>query len=70
MVRLLQGSPDVLGLFRKNPFPNAPPKYVRELFEYSFTDFAIRHATGNWWEREPQGLYFPPISLDDVTQRR
>jgi predicted DCC family thiol-disulfide oxidoreductase YuxK len=71
MVRLLQGSPDALGLLRKNPFPNAPPKYVRaELFDYSFTNFAARRATGNWWTREPHGLYFPQISLEDVRPRQ
>jgi len=71
MVRLLQGSPDVLDLFQKNPFPSAPPKYVRaQLFQYSFTDFATRRATGDWWKREPQGSYFPTISLDDVAPRR
>jgi len=67
MVRLLQDSPDVLGLLKTNPFPNAPPRYVRaELFEYSFTNFATRRATGDWWSRQPQGLYFPQISLDDL----
>ncbi len=67
MVRLLQGSPDVLGLLSGNPFRAAPPKYVRaELFDYSFTDFAERRATGNWWKRTPRGLYFPAISLADV----
>jgi hypothetical protein len=71
MVRLLQGSPDVTGLLRKNPFPNAPPEYVRaELFDYSFTNFAARRATGDWWSREPRGLYFPRISLRDVTVRQ
>lgn len=70
MVRLLQGSPAVTGLLAKNPFPNAPPKYVRaELFDYRFTDFAQRRATGNWWTRTPHGLYFPAISLEDVTPR-
>lgn len=67
MVRLLQGSPEVLGLLARNPFPSAPPKYVRALlYDYSFTDFATRRATGNWWQREPRGFYFPQISLDDV----
>src|SRR3984957_15724019 len=67
MVRLLQGSPDVLRMLKKNPFPDAPPKYVRaELFDYSFTNFATRRATGDWWARLPRGLYFPQISLQDV----
>jgi lipase maturation factor 1 len=71
MVRLLQGSPDVLELFKTNPFPGGSPKYVRaELFDYSFTDFASRRATGNWWTRQAHGLYFPQISLEDVTPRQ
>jgi lipase maturation factor 1 len=70
MVRLLQGSPAVVGLLANNPFPAAPPKYVRaELFDYLFTDFATRRATGQWWARQPHGLYFPRISLDDVKLR-
>lgn len=71
MVRLLQGSPDVLGLLKKNPFPSAAPKYVRaELFDYSFTDFEMRRETGDWWVRKPQGLYFPQISLEDIRPRQ
>ncbi len=67
MLRVLQGSPEVLGLLKKNPFPGAPPKYVRaELFDYSFTNFAERRATGDWWTRKPEGLYFPQISLEDL----
>jgi lipase maturation factor 1 len=70
MVRLLQGSPAVVGLLARDPFPEAPPKYVRaELFHYSFTDFATRRATGQWWARQPRGLYFPRISLEDVKLR-
>jgi len=64
----LQGSPAVTGLLATNPFPNAPPKYVRaELFDYGFTNFAQRRATGDWWRRTAHGLYFPAISLQDVT---
>jgi predicted DCC family thiol-disulfide oxidoreductase YuxK len=70
MLRLLQGSPAVTDLLARNPFPEAPPKYVRaELFDYSFTDFAARRATGQWWARQPRGLYFPRISLDDLKLR-
>jgi lipase maturation factor 1 len=70
MVRLLQESPAVVGLLGANPFPDAPPKYVRaELFDYSFTDFATRRATGQWWVRKPRGLYFPRISLEDLKPR-
>ena len=67
MVQLLQGSPDVTGLLAKNPFAAGAPKYVRaELFLYSFTNWEERRATGQWWKREPRGLYLPAISLADV----
>ena len=64
LVRLLQGSKDVLVLLEKNPFPQAPPRYVRAvLYEYHFTDAAARRKDGAWWRREMKGLYCPPISL-------
>ena len=69
MVRLLQASPDVLELLEHDPFGGKPPKYVRALVDrYHFTDFAERRAIGDWWKREPHGLYFPQISLEDLRQ--
>ncbi|MDA2922186.1 lipase maturation factor family protein [Patescibacteria group bacterium AH-259-L07] len=68
--RLLQGSPDVLKLLEYNPFPNAPPRFIRALiYEYGFTDLITKQATDAWWKRELQGQYFPTISLypDDQT---
>jgi lipase maturation factor 1 len=63
-VRLLQGSPQVLALLEKNPFPNAPPKYIRAVvYEYHFTDAATRKKTGEWWRRVPVGIYLPAVSL-------
>lgn len=64
MLRLLQGSPQVLGLLGRNPFPAAPPRYVRAVaYEYTFTDFDQRKMTGDWWNREYEGLYFPVAAL-------
>jgi hypothetical protein len=63
-VRLLQGSPEVLALLERNPFPNAPPRYIRAVtYDYHFTDFATRRKTGAWWRRERTGDYLPAISL-------
>lgn len=63
-IRLLQGSPDVLALMEKNPFPDEPPRYIRaELYDYHFTDFEERRTTGAWWKREFIGEYLPPVSL-------
>jgi predicted DCC family thiol-disulfide oxidoreductase YuxK len=62
--RLLQGSPDVLALLAKNPFPGKPPRYIRaEFYDYRFTSAAERRATGAWWKREFIGEYLPPLSL-------
>jgi hypothetical protein len=65
LVRLLQGSPDVLALLAKDPFDGTPPRFVRaELYDYRFTNWATRRASGGaWWRRERLGVYFPPASL-------
>ncbi len=63
LVRLLQGSPDVLALLEKNPFPGDPPRYVRAvLYDYHFTRWSDH--TSAWWKRSQKGLYCPPISLN------
>lgn len=63
-VRLLEGSPSVLHLIGKNPFPDEPPKYIRaSVYLYSFTNFAERKDTNRWWKREYRGPYIPTLSL-------
>jgi hypothetical protein len=62
--RLLLNSPAVLSLFRSNPFPQLPPRYVRAiLWQYWFTSTDEKRRTGNWWRRESLGLYAPEITL-------
>jgi hypothetical protein len=62
--RLLEGSPEVLALLERNPFPNAPPKYIRaSLYDYHFTNRATRRVNGTWWRREFKGAYCPTMSL-------
>ena len=64
--RLLQGTPEVLELLAKNPFPDHPPRLIRAvLYNYRFTDWATRREQGAWWRRERLGLYCPPLSLRD-----
>ena len=56
--RLLENSPSVLALFKRNPFPDAPPTQVRTvLWQYWFTDRATRRATGQWWRRREVGPF-------------
>lgn len=63
-VRLLQGSRPVLALFAGNPFPDRPPQQIRAvLYDYRFTDLAVRKATGRWWDRTPVDFYVAPMSL-------
>jgi hypothetical protein len=64
LIRLLEGSPEVLGLFARNPFPERPPRYVRAvLYDYKMTDLDTHRRTGEWWRRERLGLYVPPVAL-------
>jgi predicted DCC family thiol-disulfide oxidoreductase YuxK len=65
--RLLEGSPEVLGLLRDDPFPGHPPKYVRALlYRYHFSTPEQRARTGEWWTREPAGEFCPAITVDDL----
>jgi hypothetical protein len=61
--RLLSNDADVLALFKNNPFPQAPPKYVRAvLWQYWFTSMDDKRRTGNWWRRQWLGVYAPVLT--------
>ncbi len=61
-LRLLQGDPEVLALFRSDPFAGSPPLEVRAvLWQYWFTSLPQKRATGDWWRRELLGLYAPVL---------
>lgn len=67
--RLLEGSPDVLALMGRNPFPGQPPKYVRLVyFRYFFSSPEARAANGVWWSREARGNLTEPVSLPPADQ--
>lgn len=64
--KLLEGSPDVLRLFRSDPFHGKPPRFVRTvLWEYWFTTPAEKRRTGAWWVREEKGEYAPELEMRD-----
>jgi hypothetical protein len=64
MARILQGSPEPLALLGSNPFPDAPPKFVRaQLYDYRFTTWGSR----DWWTRRYLGPYVPPVALQDLS---
>ncbi|MFL6245346.1 MAG: lipase maturation factor family protein [Thermoanaerobaculia bacterium] len=61
--RLLADDPDVLRLFRRNPFGATPPMAVRAvIWQYWFTTREERARTGAWWNRRYLGEYAPAQS--------
>ena len=61
--RLLENSPEVTALLGINPFPHKPPLYVRALlYDYRYSSPQEKEATGAWWVRTPEGIYYPAIS--------
>jgi hypothetical protein len=63
--RLLENDPDVLALFRGNPFPQEPPHYLRAvLWQYWFTSIEEKRRSGNWWRRQLLGLYAPELTRE------
>jgi len=71
VAKLLQNDKPVLSLLQSNPFPGAPPKFVRaELWEYHFASPETHEKTGVWWVRKDEGLWFPPVSLQTPGFRR
>jgi hypothetical protein len=56
----------VAALLEKNPFPDRPPRFLRaEFYDYRFTTWGEKRATGAWWHRERIGEYMPAISLQE-----
>jgi hypothetical protein len=64
--RLLQGSPEVLGLLQTNPFPSAPPRYIRSvLYQYRFSEWSDWKTKNAFWSREKIGAFCPVLALQD-----
>ncbi|QLL07944.1 lipase maturation factor family protein [Mycobacterium vicinigordonae] len=62
--RLLRNDATTLTLLRHNPFPTAPPRFVRaQLYKYRFTTAAELRRDHAWWHRTLIGSYVPPRSL-------
>ncbi len=62
--RLLDGDRDTLRLMGHNPFPDAPPAYVRaRLYRYRFTTWHELRATGAWWHRSHVREFLRPTRL-------
>lgn len=63
--RLLDGSAEVMSLFRRDPFAGYPPAMIRSVrWQYWFTDEATKRRTGAWWRREFLGDFAGVVSRD------
>jgi len=61
--RLLEDSPPVTALLKTNPFPDAPPRYIRaQLYDYDFTSRSEHRSTGRWWKRRYLRPFCPALS--------
>lgn len=68
--RILEGSPPVLDLLGKNPFPDKPPRFLRALrHDYHFTTPEERRSSNNWWKRTLKGPYVAPVTLESFRPR-
>ena len=60
LARVLEGEESVLGLLEENPFPAAPPRYLRTPFlRYTFAP----PGEPAWWHTEPRGEFCPVVEL-------
>jgi hypothetical protein len=67
--KLLHDDPGLLSLVERNPFPDAPPHWIRaELYRYRFAHGG--EAGGAWWTRERVGPWLRPVSADDPSLLR
>jgi hypothetical protein len=65
--KLLHNDPGTLSLLANNPFPDAPPRYIRaRLYRYQFAPIGDK----TWWRREPIREWLPAISTDNEQFRR
>jgi hypothetical protein len=65
--RLLHNDEATLSLLAGNPFPEAPPHYIRaRLYRYRFAP----PGDATWWKRESIGEWLPALSTNDEQFRR
>jgi hypothetical protein len=66
--KLLHNDRGALSLLANDPFPDAPPRWIRaRLYRYRFVPGG---RDGAWWDRTLLGDWLPPLSADDPRLRR
>jgi hypothetical protein len=67
--QLLAGEPSPKRLLASDPFPGAPPRWIRaDIWRYAFTR-SRADPGGAWWTRERVGVFLRPVSLRDPALR-
>ncbi len=62
--KLLHNDRRITGLFKNNPFPDKPPRYIRAvLYRYWFEKPG--NAEHRWWNRERISIWLPAMSVHD-----
>jgi hypothetical protein len=65
MMKLLENDNELIKLFRKNPFQDRPPKFVRaKFYQYNFNSNDEKKETGNIWKRTYLGEFCPALSSE------
>jgi lipase maturation factor 1 len=67
--RLLEAEPCLMRLMGDNPFPDAPPKWMRvSLYGMTPTHPQVRRATGDWWHTRRLGTIVPARTREEWPQ--
>jgi hypothetical protein len=62
--KLLHNDSGTLSLLASNPFPDAPPRFIRaRLYRYAFAP--PEDPSGAWWTRTLVREWLPPLARDD-----
>jgi hypothetical protein len=70
LVKLLEGSPQILSLLDDNPFPEKPPRYIRAIiYRYSYTQQEQRDKNGQIWQRQDGRIYSPTITFKNTSSK-
>ena len=64
VVRLSQNNKNVINLFKNNPFPDVPPKYIIcRVYKYEMNNYSEWKESGKVWNKSLLGNYTPVIEI-------
>jgi hypothetical protein len=64
--KLIERNPDVMGLFKEDPFPDKPPTMIRmPVYLMKYTDPATHRSTGHYWVKTRVGEFLPMVYVND-----